>query len=868
MTGKSISHYEIGQKVGEGGMGSVYEAIDQHLGRRVALKFLAASRLSSSDALMRLRREARAVSTLSHPNVATLYAFEEHENAIFLVLEYLPGGTLRDALKRYPGGRVPLDLAVSWIGQMASGLGHAHRKGVIHRDIKPGNAIFDEEGRLKITDFGLAKLDEGSEITATGMTIGTAAYMAPEQAIGCGDAGPPADLFSLGVVCYEMLSGCLPFDANTQLGILHKVIHEEPLPLRSRDPAIPENLAQVVHQCLIKDPKERLDSTDEFLRALAINPVRTSPLNPRDFAAVVESSGSSRQGEEATTMVTAVRQNRRWLWIAGFVIAMVAALAAAAGFFAQWSGGVEVRKIAVLPLENVGGEESAQAFCEGLTDAMTAAVTQLHSDRSPLWVVPASELRDQQVHSAREARNAFGVNLAFTGSIRRLDEKVKVTVNLVDARVARQISTRTLDATREELSALEHRLLAALADMLDIEAGSSTGSPGTDIAAAYDRYLQGRGYLQRFDRSGHLDLAVEAFEDAVQKDPAYSLALTGLSEAYLAKYDVTRESQWLTRAQACNRRAVALDADLAPAHVNLCRLHTRSGRFDQAIVSGRRAVELDPLNAAAYRALAEAYAEAGREGDAESTYKQAIELQPGLWVAYKDLGVFYFARGRLDEAAAVFRQVIALTPDNEWGYRNLAAVYQTSGRWKEAERLLVQAVETRPTGANLSNLGTLYYSLGRYEEAAASFERAVAQLPEDPIVRGNLADAYRAVDGSQDLARMTYRQAIEIGERKLAINRSQPLLLVALAVYSAKTGEREKALAYLEEARSYSEPQLIELYQSAVVYTLTGKMDRALRTLEAAIEGGYPADEAARDPDLISLRGKPGFARLMARAKN
>ncbi len=408
-------------------MGAVYEAVDERLGRRVALKFLSAGLLDSPDARARFAREARAISSLSHPHIGVLYDFEETEEATFLVLEYLPGGTLRQRLDRMAGEgrRVPVLQAVDWAGQIAAGLAHAHRKGIVHRDVKPSNIMFDEEERLKLTDFGLAKLREGGRLTGTGTAMGTAAYLAPEQAVGSGQADHRADVFSLGVVFYEILANDLPFRADTQIGILHKVLNEPPEPLAAKRSDVPPEVEQIVERCLEKQPERRYQSMAGVVADLRRAAGSTLPWARSETVRVAVSPG------DAPTEVSAGDPRaepkslwRRPAWLAGVAVALFAVLLLLVPgvrmALQRWLAGLpEEPKLAVLLFESVGGGEQARAFADGLTETLTAAITQLRAVRGSLWVVPASGVRSQEVRSVTEARRALGVNLAVTGSVRR-----------------------------------------------------------------------------------------------------------------------------------------------------------------------------------------------------------------------------------------------------------------------------------------------------------------------------------------------------------------------------------------------------------------------------------------------------------------
>jgi len=866
MLGQVISHYEIRRMLGQGGMGTVYEAVDTRLGRHVALKFLTPALVSSPAARARFEREARAASSLSHPNIAVLYSFEESADETFLCFEYLSGGTLQDRLNELAerGEWPPLPQGLAWVSQIATGLAHAHSKGVVHRDVKPANVMFDERGQLKITDFGLAKLHGGSRLTGEGSAMGTPAYMAPEQAVGSGEADRRADIFSLGVMLYEMVSGELPFQADTQIGTLHKVLNETPAPATRHRADAPPALERIITRCLQKKPERRYQRMEELaadLERLGSHSKHSAPAPPDSPATVTI-------GALNTSELPPPASGRRKRWTIAGAAAILALLAVLfGGLRDRFAGGdtPERRKLAVLLFDSIGGDPSQEAFCDGLTYSLTSAITRFEHAGQPFWVVPASEIRDEDVHSARDARKAFGVNLALSGRVQRSPENVRVTVNLVDAAESRQLDSRTIDAEISQLPELETRVLRAVGEMLQLEAGGARVRTvaETGDAGAYDHCLRGRGYLRRLDRPGNLDRAIAAFRNALDSDPNYALALTGLGEAYLAKFARTREAQWLTKAQEDNRRAIALDSSLAPAYINLSILYARTGRFQDAVREARTALDLDPLSANAYRTLANAHAHAGQLDDAEETFRQAISLRPDFWLAYSDLGVFYVNHNRFEDAVPPFEKVVELTPDNDTGYRNLAAVNQMLGRYDDAEKLLDRAVEINPSAETLSNLGTLYFSQQRFPEAVRSYERAVTLSPEDPIIRGNLADAYRMTPKFRDQAPASYRAAATIAKRQLAINPKNPELLLGLAICLARTGDSAGALRSLEKARSLVESNVQLSFQSAIVYELSGQRNRAISALRDAVNAGYPLAEVARDPDLAGLSQEPGYQALL-----
>ncbi len=865
LIGKTILHYQIVDKLGEGGMATVYQAVDLKIDRRVALKFTSASLLASEDARERFRNEARATARLNHPNIATLYDVEEFEGEPFLVLEYLPGGTLQDFMQRHRAGdqKVQVDQVVAIAFGISEGLAHAHRNGIVHRDIKPANILFSADGLPKITDFGISKFREAADLTKTGRVMGSAGYMSPEQAQGL-DVDSRADIFSFGAVLFEMLTGEKPFQADSVPTLLYKIVHEQPPQARALRPEVPEALNALVRKCLEKKRDDRPQRTVEIGDAL--NGIRRT----------IESM----DGSDSTTRTMAISWvaarglfTRRafWLWmlLPVILLAMLLKPAILERPIEWWRARAfpGEKKLAVLSFTNFGTNPTTQAFCDGLMETLTSMLTQLEDFHGSLWVVPASEVRS--IKSPAEARREFGANLAITGSLHRSGDQVRVTVNLVDASRGRNLASRVIDAQMEDLTNLENGVLGQVADMLEVElqprARNLLRVSNTKVAGAYDYYLQGRGYLYRFDRPENSDNAVAAFEKALEKDSHYALAYAGLGEAYLAKYSLNKDGQWLERAMTSGQQAIALNSYLAGPHVTMGIIFRITGRYEQAIEEFKTALNLDPLNADAYRELATAYDNSNQLDEAEKTYRRAIDLRPSSWLSYKDLGVFYVGHSRYRDAEQPYLKMISLTPDNDWAYRNLGTLYQLEGRNNEAEEMLKKAIGLKPTVEAYANLAALYYFEGRYADAV-SMNKLALDLPDgriNSVVWGNLADAYRWTPGMNDQAPQAYQHAIHLAEDRLVLNPKNVNATIGLAVYWAKLGDRRKALEYLAEARRLAPTYMHVLFQSVLVYELTGQRKLALEALQDALRAGYSKQEVLREPELAKLRQDPHFQRLI-----
>ena len=866
MIGRTVSHYEILEKLGEGGMGLVYKARDLKLDRLVALKFLATRLLPSDSAHARFLQEAHAISALNHPNIATIYAIEELEEQPVLVLEYLPGGTLRSLVNRYrdAGSHLSVDYAISYGLQMALGLSHAHRHGIVHRDVKTANALLSAEGTVKITDFGLSKYRGAAHLTQAGIAIGTAAYMSPEQARGEA-ADPRSDIFSFGIVLYELATGELPFQGENDFAIVNRIVNDVHRPPTQLRPDLPVEIEGVIAKALQKRPGDRYQSVEELL-------VDLRPLHREPFVTPTIQAAHATVTMETPTSRPGWKKAPPARWLIG--IAALAAVAILLAFVLprlRQRNVPAARQLAVLPFTNIGGEPSNQAFCDGLAEVLTSMLSQVEQFQGSLWVVPASEVRAANISSVHQARQVFGVNLVVSGSVQRTGDSVRVTANLVDANTVRQLGSRTMDTRPEDITALQDGVVGQVSELLEVEIQPQVRQKlmagGTKIPAAFDAYLQGRGYLQRFDKAANYEDAIPEFQRALQLDPAYAQAYAGLAEALLRKYELTRDAQWLEQARTATNSAIRINDHLAPAHVDLGVIDTITGHYDDAFPEFQRALDLDRTNADAYRELAKAYAAAGKLDQAEQTYKRAIQLRPSYWLGHKDLGVFYLRYGRYPAAEASFRKVLVLTPENYVGYRNLGALYHLMGRYAEAQEVLRKSIDIEPTSAAYSNLGTTYFFQGRYADAVSMNQKAIEMGTNDYTIYGNLADAYRWTPTLASKAPDAYRDAIRRAQKDLALTPDNAVLLSKLAVYWAKLGDPQKALAELDKARALAPADPYVHFKSALVYELTGKRLPALEALAAAKKGGYSIEEIRREPELMKLRKDPRYIALMGNTR-
>jgi serine/threonine protein kinase/Flp pilus assembly protein TadD len=861
MVGRTVSHFEILEKLGEGGMGVVYCARDLKLDRLVALKILPPEHVSDARRRARFAAEAKAASALNHPNIVTIYEIETVDGADYIAMEYVHGVTLHEVIQ---GPRPELAIILDYAAQIASALSAAHAAGIVHRDIKPGNIMITKTGAVKLLDFGLAQIEQPDVnpeaatatmafLTKPGTVVGTVAYMSPEQAQG-GGVGPRSDIFSLGVVLYQVLTGMLPFRAGSEIGLLYEIVNTPAPQLNKLRPDLPPVVGAMLEKALEKDPEHRYQSAEDLVSDL------------KEISRQLQTGVAARR----ISVSSLPRGARRRLWnIAALAASLLLLIGVLAWRFApRWLNPVPAeKKIAVLPFRNIGGGRDNEAFCDGMMEALTSELTELSQFHGSLWVVPASEVRREGLASPGEARRALGANLVITGSVQRDREHVHLTANLVDAGTLRQLRSREIQRPLGEEAELQDSVVQEIAGMLQLELGAherqalAAGETGT--SSAYDFYLQARGHLQRRG-ADDIDQAIQMFQQAKTLDPKYALAYAGLGEAYWRKYRDTRDTQWVAPARENCQLALKLNSQLAPVYVTLGIIEEGAGRHAEALNALEKARQLEPSNPSVFSELGAVHEAMGNLSDAESNYQAAAKLRPGDWASLNALGGYYYRRGRYQDAIPLFQQITQLAPDNSQGYTNLGATYAMLGQNESAAVSFKQSLSLRPTASAYSNLGTVYFFLGRCAEAVPLMEHASQLTPKSEQFWGNLGDAYACVSGRKRDADSAYRHAVQLGQDRLAVNANDGETLSLVALYQAKLGDKTKALENIQKARRLAPGSRKVQWEAALIYELAGQRDRALDALQAAIRGGQPLDEVRGEPALAKLRADPRYQQMVA----
>ncbi len=859
LSGTTVGRFAIQELLGKGGMGEVYRASDIRLKRQVALKRIAPHLRGDKGSRERLWKEAEWASRLSDPHIAAVHDVIDEDNELFIVMEYVEGQTLRRRLAEPISVPEFLPIATECaLGPCCSTQGRCtpprHQAGKHHVDYSGSSQGFGF-WRGKKPSWLSSNYD--FRVHEAGMAFaGTLSYMAPEV-VREKESDARADIFSLGVVFYEAITGSNPFRAESFLDTCNHILHNDLLPLHELNPNSPPELDRIVAKMLAKDPTQRYSTAADLavdLRALEIahdpSGVRVRRHQPLPIA----------------------KRRRAFSWVALMVAALLVAVAVYAPALQRlqnWLGTnpmPSAKQVAVLPLTIVGGDAQTAAFGAGLTETVTAKLTQLTGDPL-LQVVPATEISAKHVTTVDEARKEFGANLVLEGSLHKAGSQVRVNYILVDARTRRQMRSESLTLVEMDSFAAEDAVVNGAIRMLELEIQGrqrqALESHGTQVAGAYDYYLQGRGYLQNYDRVENLDSAIQVFERALALDPRYALAHAGLGDAYWKKYETSKDLTWIDKSRTACQQAVRLDDKMPSAHVCLGALSAGTGNYQEAVREFERAVENEPTNDAAFRGLAGAYEHLGKPEDAEKTYRRAIDLRPHYWSGYNWLGVLYYRQARFREAAEMFNQVVALAPDSFRGYSNLGATYVEQARYGDAIAVLERSIAIRPSDYGYTNLGNAYFFLRRFEEACRAYEQAISLAEKESLLWWNLGDGYYWTPGKRTQAAFAYRRAITIAQEDLRVNPNDSQSYGVLAICHAMLGEKKAALDALQRGLqlSPSEPSL--LFQAALVHNQFGQSSETIDWLKKARAAGFSRARIQDYPNFDPLWANPSFQELV-----
>ena len=762
--GDLIHHYRISKRLGAGGMGQVYLAVDTRLGRQVALKFLSTSHEDNPESRERLMKEARAAALLRSPHVAVTYDISEFEGALFIVMEYVEGALISEKLATNP---LSVEDAVDVAMQVAEALEEAHSYGIVHRDIKSANIIVTARGLAKVLDFGLAKFLPGKnteptdttslQITSPGVVLGTISYMSPEQILAR-RVDHRSDLFSLGIVVFEMLAGRLPFEGTSVTEVADSLVHQGPPALARFNYDVPVELETVVRKALHKDPEFRYQSARELY--IDLHNVRQSrQLGDPAGGTTNDSAAAPTDGLEAPETT-------------------------------------RDPSIAVMAFSNITGERTDDWIGSGIAETVTTDLKAVNG----LQVISRAQIIDILKNLSRDEGSEFDERIAIDigrrlpatwivgGGYQRIGEQIRITAHLIEVGTSALLRTVKIDGRIDDIFSLQDKLVYELSQSLNLTLNQTERErieqPETQSVEAYEAFSRGMGNLRSGDLQS-IDRAIHQLEKATEYDPEYAAAWAALGTAY----------------------------DLKGNFLSLPELAEKAVRIEQ------RAIELDPISANAHRWLGGAYMTLGRYDEAIEEIKEALRLDPDLANAHSALArVYWIGKGRIRDAIRLFQRAIRMNPEEGYSYLQLAFLYALNGEYEKGEQVAREAIALqeqyssgreglRIVGAH-NRLGYLYYRQGRYDEAIKEYERELAFLASNDHALGDrtsielyhkLAAAYIA-QGKRVEAQRYVDLAVKGFERRLSKGADDPFTKYYMAGLYTLQRDRDRALRYLEES--------------------------------------------------------------------
>jgi eukaryotic-like serine/threonine-protein kinase len=871
--GVLAGRFHIEARLGAGGMGEVYRARDTTLRRLVAIK--RTQRAATEADRKRFLHEGQRASALNHPGIAAIYDVFTDAGEVYLVMEYIEGETLRARLTR-PISETEFRRIAA---ESAAALAAAHDKGILHRDIKPENIMLTNAGthpgQVKLLDFGLAQqaaddtglLETATMLTVAGMLAGTPQYMAPEILNG-EPADRRSDIFALGVVFYEMLSGHHPFAAPTPTAMIGQVLHQPPRPLPA---TVPASDAAIVTRALAKSPADRYQTAHEIVFDLNHPDLKHPDLAPPPFATTPRTAASTPQSRKSAIAFAVV--------VLAIVIASVTYFVhrrhAPPGTTTSTSAAITAGTLAVLPPTVADAKDTKLAtFGRGLAESLAQRLSDL-SVNHDIAVLSARQLQDRKVATLTDAAREVGATSALELKLTRDGDLVHAayTISQPDKSSSqpRVLASGTVTAPVSDMFSIENQLATATATALNIplrtDEQRAFAAHGTTFPEAYQYFLQGRGYLLEAFTPETFKSAQTMFKEALRIDPSYGAAKAGLGESWLYAYENNHQVADVEQARKACSDAVTLGNAGADGHICLGSLAQETGNATEAAAEFQKALQLEPANDRASIGLAKAYEKLNQADKAEAVYKQAIALRPNYWRSYDQLGGFYFRTADYPRAEQMFRTATEKDPQSFRSYSNLAAALVSEEKDPDAVEALKKSIALHPTADAYGNLGVALFTLRRFDEAAEEFRHSIKLDPSVYDKSASLGDA-EYYGGHRAQARNDYKKGIELATAQLKASPNDASIFGDLADMYSMLGDAPQAIDFMNRALAINHTDNGLMFNAAQIYNQLHQTGPALEWLGKALQAGYPPSMVARTAALDNLRSNPRYQQLIQSAQH